>query len=176
MKSKFLPCLALVLSGTFLCFLATQSVYGYVVVQHVNHANLKTDFSFLKIKTVRFGSTNAEKVLFIVIVIPKTKQQSGHVEWTYTGNLGISDTNGFIAGVSVQGRKITGELPEVPEPLMEKCVVFEFLVADKYLEKSEFRVEEVLVSGKTGQVAGDGEPPQTRVDLLPLGVATDPCF
>jgi hypothetical protein len=151
MKLKLILCLALVLSGVF----ATQCAYGYVAEIQINHANLKTDFSFLKIKTVRINFTNDDVVVFTVIVTPKDKQQSEHFE----GLLEISDTNigshGYIAQTLVQARKLLNQLPiqEIPKPLRSKCVVFQFSVVVKYLETSEFRVEET-----TGDVAGDGAP------------------
>jgi hypothetical protein len=134
MNSKLLLCLALVLSGIF----ATQHAYGYVAEIQIKPANLKTDYSFLKIKTVRLGFTNDRVVLFTVVVTPKDKrQQSEHFE----GNLGINDTNGYIASTSVQARA-GGFTEDIPKPLRGKCIVFQFTVAAKYLETSEFRVEE----------------------------------
>ena len=152
MKFKLILCLALVLSGIF----AMQRAYGLVVEIQINHANLKTDFSFLKIKTAHINFTNDEVVVFTVIVIPEDKQQPEHFE----GRLEISDTNigshhGYIAQTWVQGRKLLNEWPieEIPKWLRPKCVVFQFDVSVKYLETSEFRVEET-----TGDVAGDGAP------------------
>jgi hypothetical protein len=146
MKPKLLLCLALVLSGWLPGFFNPQSAYGFEAVIQINHANLKTDCSFLKIKTVHYGSSNNPGVFFTVFVIPKAKQKSEHVDRAYLGHLGISDTNGFIAGASVERRK------------RDKFVVFQFSVSSKYLEKSEFNVEEVLVNEKTGDVSGDGAP------------------
>jgi hypothetical protein len=142
MKPKFILCLALVLSGSF----TTQRAYGYVAEIRINHANLKTDYSFLKIKTVRLNFTNDPVVFFTVIVMPKGKrQQSEH----FKGNLEINDasmTNSqkVICYTSVEARKLTGGtiFDEIPKSMRAKCIVFEFGVAVKFLETSEFRVEE----------------------------------
>jgi hypothetical protein len=165
MNPKLLLCLALVLSGCLIGLFNPQSACGYEVVTQINHANLKTDCSFLKIKTVRFGSTNNPAVWFTVIVIPKNKQKSEHVDKIYLGRLDISDTNGFIAGTSVHWRKLEGELPDVPKPLRAKCVVFEFVVGDKYLEKSEFNVEEFSAEEKTGEALIGGSPTEYIFNL-----------
>jgi hypothetical protein len=138
MKPKIILCLALV----FLCSFATQRACGSVIEIQINHADLKTNFSFLKIRTVHINFTNNEVVFFTVVVIPKDKH------YIYSGNLEISDTNtgshGYIVQTSVQARKLTGGtiIDEIPKPLRAKCIVFEFGVAVKYLETSEFRVEE----------------------------------
>jgi len=137
MKPKLILCLALVLSGIF----ATQRAYSYVAEIQINHVNLKTNFSFLKIKTAHTHLTN-EVVFFTVIVIPKDNR------YIYSGNLEISDTNigshGYIAQTKVQGRKLLNQLPieEIPKSLRAKCIVFQFGVAVKYLETSKFWVEE----------------------------------
>ncbi len=135
MKPKLFLCLALVV----FTFAAGQSAHGFEAVIQINHANLKTDYSFLKIKALHSGSTNNPVVLFTVFITPKAKQN-------YLGHLSICDTNGFIAGASVEGRK------------RDKCVVFQISVSTKYLEKSEFNVEEVLVNEKPADAAGDGAP------------------
>ena len=146
MKPKLILCHALVLSGIFLCFFATQSAYGFVGEIQINHTNLKSDYSFLKIKTVHLNFTNNPVVFFTVIVIPKDKrQQSEHFE----GHLGINDPSikdihKVIGYTSVEARKFTGTIiEEIPKPLRDKCIAFEFGVAVKYLEASEFRVEEM---------------------------------
>ncbi|HTB86166.1 MAG TPA: hypothetical protein VK742_21140 [Candidatus Sulfotelmatobacter sp.] len=164
MKPKLLLCLALVLSGCLLGLFNPQSACGYEVVTQINHANLK-NYSFLKIKTARLNFTNNSAVWFTVIVIPKNKQKSEHVDKIYLGRLVISDTNGFIAGTSVQWRKFEGELPDVPKPLRAKCVVFEFVVGDKYLEKSEFKVEEFSAEEKTGEALIGGSPTEYIFNL-----------
>ncbi|MGD0252485.1 MAG: hypothetical protein ABSC01_07285 [Verrucomicrobiota bacterium] len=131
MKAKIILCLALVLSGIF----ATQCAYGFVSEVQINHTNLIKDYSFLQINTVRIHYTNNETILFTVTVTPKEKQQSEHFE----GFLKINDTNigghGFIAQTSVGARMI-------PKALRSKSISFQFLVSAKYLETSEFRVEE----------------------------------
>jgi hypothetical protein len=137
MKLKLILGLALVIF-TF----AAQRACGFAAEIQINHANLKTDYSFLKIKTVRIDYTNNPVVFFTVVVIPKDKH------YIYSGNLEISDTNiaghGYIARTSVQARKLLGGRfdEEIPKSLRDKCVVFEFAVAAKYLATSEFRVEE----------------------------------
>jgi hypothetical protein len=89
MKPKIILCLALVLSGIF----TIQHAYGFVAEIQINHTNLKTDYSFLKIKTVRLNFTNNPVVVFTVIVVPKDKlQQSDNFE----GWLEISDANGRV--------------------------------------------------------------------------------
>lgn len=142
MKPKFLLCLALVV----FTFAAGQSAYGFEAVIQINHANLKTDFSFLKIKTVRIDSTNNSMVFFTVVVIPKDKH------FIYSGNLEISDANtgshGYIVNTGVQPRRLTGgtiggtKFDDIPKSLRTKCIVFEFGVGAKYLETSKFSVEE----------------------------------
>jgi hypothetical protein len=142
MKSKPLFCLALVLSGILPSFFATQSAYGYVAEVQINHTSLKTDFTFLKIKTIRLNFTNDPVIIFTVVVMPKDKH------YIYSGNLKISDTNigshDYIVQTSVQARKLTGGLiiDEIPKSLRAKCMVFEFGVAVKYLEMSKFCVQE----------------------------------
>ena len=141
MKPKLILCLALVLSGVF----ASQRAYGYVAEIQINHANLKADFSFLKIKTVHINLTNDEVVFFTVMVIPKDKQQSerfeGHLE---INDASIKGSHKVIAYTLVEARKLTDGtiIEEIPKQLRAKCVVFQFSVAVKYLETSEFRVEE----------------------------------
>ncbi len=139
MKPKLILCLALV----FFCSFATQRAYGYVAEIQINHANLKTDFSFLKIKTAHINFTNNEVVFFTVVVIPKDKH------YIYSGNLEINDasikgSHKVIGDTSVEARQLTGGtiFDEIPKPLRAKCIVFEFGVAVKFLETSEFRVEE----------------------------------
>jgi hypothetical protein len=139
MKSKLLLCLTLVFS----CSFATQRAYGYVAEVQINHANLKTDYSFLKIKTKHINLTNNEVVNFIVVVIPKDK------DYIYSGTLWINDasikgSHKTICDTLVQARKLTARtmIDEIPKPLRAKCIVFEFNVAVKYLETSEFWVEE----------------------------------
>jgi hypothetical protein len=126
MKPKIILCLALVLSGGL-------SAFGYVAEIQINHTNLIKDYSFLQISAVR--NTNNETVFFTVTVIPKEKQQSEY----FSGHLRISDTNtgtqGFIAQTSVAARM-------VPKGLRSKSISFQFLVSAKYLETSEFRVQE----------------------------------
>src|SRR5580704_18463548 len=139
MRSKLLLCLALVLSGLF----ATQCAYGFVAEIQINHANLKTYCPVVTIKTTRPNWTNDEVVFFTVIVFPKDKQRSDH----FSGRLEISDTDVgkhfFIALTMVEPRKYLGLLnEEVPKSLQDKCIKFEFGVAVKYLQTSEFRVEE----------------------------------
>jgi hypothetical protein len=123
MKPKLLLCLALVLSGGF----ATQCTYGYEVEYQINHTNLTNDFSFLQISAARIHYTNNETVFFTVIVTPKVKQQSEHFE----GHLGISDSHGFIAATLVEAKA------------RSKSIAFQFLVSAKYLETSEFKIEEI---------------------------------
>jgi hypothetical protein len=150
MNSKFILYLAFVLNGIF----ATQRAYSYGVEIQINHANLKTDYSFLKIKTVCLNFTNNPVVVFTVIVVPKNKQYNYSIipenkHYSYSGTLEISDansgSNGYIAQTSVQARKLPrGQvIEEIPKALRDKCVVFEFGVAVKYLATSEFRVEEI---------------------------------
>jgi hypothetical protein len=131
MKPKLILWLALVLSG--IC--ATQRAYGFVAEIQINHTNLIKDYSFLQISAVRIHYTNNETVFFTVTVTPKEKQQPEHFE----GHLSISDTNtgslGFIAGTSVAARM-------VPKGSRSKSISFQFSVSAKYLETSEFRVEE----------------------------------
>jgi hypothetical protein len=141
MKPKLILCLALVLS----CIFATQRAYSYVAEIQINHANLKTYYSLLKIKTVLLNFTNNPVVFFTVIVIPKDKrQQSEHFE----GKLGINDpsikdSHKVIGYTSVEARKYQGPfIEEVQKSLRDKCIMFQFGVAVKYLETSEFRVEE----------------------------------
>ena len=104
MKPKFLLCLALALNGIF----AVQRACGYVAEIQINHANLKTDYSFLKIKTVRLNFTNNPVVFFTVIVMPKDKQQqSKH----FKGRLDIydaslKDSHKIIGYTSVGARKL----------------------------------------------------------------------
>jgi len=66
-------------------------------------------------------------VFFTVIVTPKVKQQSEHFE----GHLGISDSHGFIAATLVEAKA------------RSKSIAFQFLVSAKYLETSEFKIEEI---------------------------------
>jgi hypothetical protein len=122
MKPKLILCLALVLSGGF----ATQHAYGFVAEIQINHTNLTNDFSFLQISAARTHFTNNETVFFTVIVTPKVKQQPEH----FGGFLEISDSHGFIAQTLVGAKA------------RSKSMVFQFLVSAKYLETSEFRVEE----------------------------------
>jgi hypothetical protein len=126
MNPKIILCLALVLSGIF----ASQRTYGYEEEIRINHANLKTDCSFLKIETVRINLTNDPVVFFTVIVIPKDKrQQSEHFE----GHLEIndaSDSHKIIGYTTVEAHK------------KANGIAFQFGIAVKYLETSEFRIEE----------------------------------
>jgi len=145
MNPKILLCLALVLSGGLFGFFTPQCAYGYVAEIHLNHSDLKTDFSFLKIQTVRLNFTNDEMVAFTVVVMPKDK----HLPENFHGRLDINDagikgSHNSIANMSVRAFKLTGGtiMNEIPKPLRAKCVVFYFSVAAKYLEASEFRVEE----------------------------------
>ena len=130
------------MSGIF----TTLHTYGFLAEIQISQANLKTDYSFLKIKTVRFNFTNDPVVYFTVIVIPRDKrQQSEHFE----GHLEINDastkdSHKVICYTSVEARKFTGTIiDEIPKPLRAKCIAFEFGVAVKYLEASQFRVEEI---------------------------------
>jgi hypothetical protein len=142
MKPKLIFCLALILSGGF----ATQRACGFEAEIQINHSNLKTYCPFIKIKTVRPNITNNPVVFFTVIVVPKDKlQQSEHFE----GNLEINDTSikdshNVICWTSVEARKLISATitDEIPKPLRVKCIAFEFGVAIKYLETSDFRVEE----------------------------------
>jgi hypothetical protein len=132
MKPKIILCLALVLSGIF----ATQHAYCSEAEIQINHANLVKDYSFLQISSLRIPYTNNETVLFTVTVTPKEKKQSVY----FLGHLRISDTNtgsqGFIVQTSVAARM-------VPKGSRSKSISFQFLVSAKYLETSEFRVEEI---------------------------------
>ena len=65
MKAKIILCLALVLSGVFV----TESLCAYEVEIQLNHTNLKTNFSFLEIKTFHISYTNNDVVAFTVLVI-----------------------------------------------------------------------------------------------------------
>ena len=123
-----------------LYFFTMQCAEGYVADVPINHTNLKTDFSFLKIKALHIHRTNDEYIVFIVSVIPTKHQASSHFE----GILYISSTNDFVAQASVQAGKVSDErlLKDVPERLKSKCVMFEFGVSAKYLTKSQFTVEE----------------------------------
>jgi hypothetical protein len=145
MKPKLLLGLALVLCGGLFFLSATQQAYGYEVVIQLNHTNLNTDYSFLQITAVRNHSTNNEMVFFTVIVMPKDKHQPEN----FTGLLVIRDSHlnkpdDFIAQTSVRARKWPGGpgLEAIPKSLWSKCIAFQFLVAAKYLETSEFVVEE----------------------------------
>jgi len=145
MKSKIILCLALVLSGIF----AKESLCAYEVEIQLNHSNLKTNFSFLEIKTVHISYTNNEVVAFTVLVIQTNKSENitGCLEVRETNSKG---SNNYIVYTSVQGQKLTGGsiIDGIPEPLRSKCVVFHFSVAAKYLETSAFRIEET--AGKFG--------------------------
>src|ERR1035438_8474937 len=139
MKAKIILCLALVLSGVFV----TESLCAYEVEIQLNHTNLKTNFSFLEIKTFHISYTNNDVVAFTVLVIQTNKSEK------VTGYLEIRDTNAkgsnnYIVYTSVQGQKLTGGsiIEVVPEPLRSKCIVFHFSLAAKYLETSAFKVEE----------------------------------
>jgi hypothetical protein len=145
MKPKLILCLALVLSGGLFFLSATQPVYGYEVLIQLNHTNLNTDYSFLRVTAVRNHSTNNEMVFFTVIAMPKDKHQPEN----FTGLLMIRDSHlnkpdDFITQTSVRARKWPAgrDLEAVPKPLRSKCIAFQFLVAAKYLETSEFMVEE----------------------------------
>jgi hypothetical protein len=144
MKPKLLLCLALVLSGIIFYSFATLNAYGFVAEIQINPANLKTDYSFLKINTVRVVFTNNPVVYFTVIVTPKDKrQQSDNFEGNLTINdPSIKDSHKVIGYTSVTARKST-----------DGTIRFHFGIAVKYLETSEFRVEESY--GKFGDAPID---------------------
>ena len=145
MKPKLLLVLALVLGGSLFGLLAPQRAYGFVAEVQMNHTNLNTHFSFLKVKTVRLNFTNDEMVAFTVLVMPKDKHQPEN----FHGNLEVYDSSikgshHAIVSTTVQAHKMASGimLEEIPKPLRGKCVVFYFSIASKYLEASQFRVEE----------------------------------
>ncbi|MGA2684912.1 MAG: hypothetical protein ABSF51_07650 [Verrucomicrobiota bacterium] len=154
-SSKSKACRFAGLLGWFGCmifyFLAAQCAKGYMEVIQINHTNLKTYCSFLKIKAVPIHQTNNECIVFTVSVIPTEKQQSDLFE----GILYIGTTNDFVAQASVQPERIFGGayMPErilgsrlakdIPKQLKAKCVMFQFDVGVKYLAKSQFTVEEI---------------------------------
>ncbi len=84
-------------------------------------------------------------IVFTVVAIPKNKSENfrGYLE---VRNTNAKGDNNYIAYTSVQGRKLTGGgiIKEIPEALRSKCVVFQFNIAVKYLETSEFRVEQTI--------------------------------
>lgn len=145
MKPKLILSLALVLSGTLFFLSATQPAYSYEVLIPLNHTNLNTDYSFLQITAVRNHPTNNEAVLFTVVVIPKDKHQPEN----FTGLLVIRDSQqrepgDFIAQTSVRAKKWPGGpgFESIPKSMRSNCIAFQFLVAAKHLEKSEFVIEE----------------------------------
>jgi hypothetical protein len=147
MKPKSLLCLALVLSGGLIGCFNSQSAYGYQEQIRLNPANLKSDYSFVRISTLHLNLTNDEMVVYYVVVMPK----DGHKPANFEGFLDVKDSNikgryNYIASTSVPFRKLSGGPPAegIPESLKAKCVVFQFSIAAKYLEASEFRVEEAL--------------------------------
>jgi hypothetical protein len=144
MKSKLILCLALVLSGMIFYSFATLNAYGSTVEIQINHANLKTDYSFLKINTSRVLFTNNPVLYFTVTVIPKDKrQQADNFEGTLTINdPSIKDSHTVIGYTSVNARK-----------LPDGKIMFSFGIAVKYVETSEFRVEESY--GKFGDAPVD---------------------
>jgi hypothetical protein len=145
MKRKLILGLALVLSGSLFGLLAPQRAYGFVAEVQLNHTNLNTHYSFLKIKTVRLNFTNDEMVAFTVLVMPKDKHQPENFHASLEVNdSSINGSHHAIVSTTVQAHQLAGGImmEEIPKPLRGKCVVFYFSVAAKYLEASEFRVEE----------------------------------
>lgn len=147
MKPKFPLCFALIVSGSLLGCFNPLTANGFQAQIQIQPENLKSDYSFVRISTLHLNLTNDEMVVFYIVVMPK----DGHKPANFEGFLDVKDSSvkgryNYIASTSVPFRKLSGGPPAegIPESLITKCVVFQFSIAAKYLEASEFRLEEAL--------------------------------